>query len=58
MPANGRRDLIRRLKVKIDVAKLEWEGIDAIHLIQDTDRLQAIVKREIDFKAKRRPRIP
>jgi hypothetical protein len=43
--------------IKIDVTRFEWEGIDVIHLIQDTDRLQAVVKRAINFKVKKRPRI-
>ena len=36
--------------IKIGVASLEWECIDVIHLIQDTDRLQAVVNREIKFE--------
>ena len=42
--------------IKIDVATLEWEGIDMIHLIQDTDRLQAAVNRAINFKVKKNPK--
>jgi hypothetical protein len=40
--------------IETDVARLEWESTDVVHLIQDTDRLQAVVNRTIDFKVKKK----
>lgn len=39
--------------IKTDVARLDWLGIDVIHLVQDTDRLQAVVDRTVNFKVRK-----
>ena len=45
MPANGRWDLIRLLKVK----DIGWEGMNWIDLAQDRDRWRAVVNTVMNF---------
>ena len=43
MPANGRRDLIRRLKVKLDLQEGGSGGTDWIDLARESDIWRALV---------------
>jgi hypothetical protein len=36
--------------IRIDLREIEWEGVDWMHLAQDTDRWQAVVYTVMNFR--------
>ena len=50
MPANGRWDLIRRLKVKMDLQEVGLGGLDWIELARDRGRWRALVNEVVNLR--------
>jgi hypothetical protein len=50
MPANGKWDSIRRLKVKMKLQEVGFRGMEWIDVAQDRNRLRALVNAVMNFR--------
>ena len=50
MPANSRWDLIRRLRVKIDLKDMGWEDVEEIDVALDRNKWRVFVNTVVNLR--------
>jgi hypothetical protein len=55
-PLGGRRHIWED-NIRMDLKEIWWEGLDGIHLAQDTNQWRALVNTVMDFRVHKRQEI-